>query len=42
MLAQSYQPAQDIHIVVNPLNEKMSPWYEVTDPGGNYYSRVEI
>ena len=29
MLAQSYMPAQDIHIVRNPLNEKMSPWYEI-------------
>ncbi|MDP4264149.1 MAG: DUF4846 domain-containing protein [Bacteroidota bacterium] len=28
MLAQSYMPAQDIHIVKNPLNEKLSPWYE--------------
>jgi Domain of unknown function (4846) len=31
MLAQSYQPAQDIHIVVNPMDEKLSPWYEVND-----------
>jgi hypothetical protein len=31
MLAQGYQPAQDIHVVVNPANEKMSPWYEITD-----------
>jgi hypothetical protein len=29
MLAQSYMPAQDIHIVKNPMNEKLSPWYEV-------------
>lgn len=29
MLAQSYMPAQDIHIVKNPLNEKLSPWYEI-------------
>jgi hypothetical protein len=28
MLAQSYMPAQDIHIVKNPVNEKLSPWYE--------------
>lgn len=27
MLAQSYMPAQDIHIVINPAN-KTSPWYE--------------
>lgn len=31
MLAQSYMPAQDIHIVKNPMNEKFSPWYEVND-----------
>ena len=31
MLAQGYQPAQDIHVVVNPENDKMSPWYEVND-----------
>jgi Domain of unknown function (4846) len=31
MLAQSYMPAQDIHIVRNPMNEELSPWYEVSD-----------
>lgn len=31
MLAQSYMPAQDIHIVRNPMNEKLSPWYELND-----------
>lgn len=31
MLAQSYMPAQDIHIVKNPVNEKLSPWYELND-----------
>jgi len=30
MLAQSYMPAQDIHIVKNPTDDKMSPWYEVS------------
>ncbi len=30
MLAQSYMPAQDIHILVNDTNQKLSPWYEVT------------
>jgi hypothetical protein len=27
LLAQSYMPAQDIHIVVNPMNTGLSPWY---------------
>jgi len=27
MLAQSYMPAQDIHILKNPRNEEISPWY---------------
>src|SRR5258706_10397843 len=31
MLAQSYMPAQDIHIVRNPADDKISPWYEVSD-----------
>jgi hypothetical protein len=31
MLAQSYMPAQDIHIVRNPADSKISPWYEVDD-----------
>ena len=31
MLAQSYMPAQDIHIVRNPMNKKISPWYEVRE-----------
>ena len=31
LLAQSYMPAQDIHIVVNPANSALSPWYEVKD-----------
>jgi len=29
MLAQSYMPAQDIHVLVNPMNEAISPWYQV-------------
>jgi Domain of unknown function (4846) len=31
MIAQSYMPAQDIHILKNPTNENLSPWYEVND-----------
>jgi hypothetical protein len=28
MLAQSYMPAQDIHLLVNPADDNLSPWYE--------------
>ncbi len=31
MLAQSYMPAQDIHILINPNGETLSPWYLVDD-----------
>jgi hypothetical protein len=27
LLAQSYMPAQDIHILKNPMYENLSPWY---------------
>jgi Domain of unknown function (4846) len=30
LLAQSYMPAQDIHVVINPVNFNTSPWYTVT------------
>jgi hypothetical protein len=29
MIAQSYMPAQDIHILKNPNNENLSPWFSV-------------
>ena len=31
MLAQIYMPAQDIHILLNPSDKNLSPWYEVND-----------
>jgi Domain of unknown function (4846) len=32
LVAQSYMPAQDIHILLNPTNAQLSPWYS-TDFG---------
>jgi hypothetical protein len=29
LLAQSYMPAQDIHVLKNPMDDDLSPWYEV-------------
>ncbi|MDO5616739.1 MAG: DUF4846 domain-containing protein, partial [Cruoricaptor ignavus] len=29
LLAESFMPAQDIHIIKNPQNPKLSPWYEL-------------
>ena len=31
LLAQSYMPAQDIHVLVNPMDENLSPWYKVSN-----------
>lgn len=31
MLAQSYMPAQNIHVLKNPNNSSLSPWYSVAD-----------
>ena len=31
LLAQSYMPAQDIHVLINQSDPELSPWYEV-DP----------
>lgn len=29
LLAQSFIPAQDIHILINPNDERLSPWYAI-------------
>jgi hypothetical protein len=31
LLAQSYMPAQDIHILNNPNDDELSPWYKADD-----------
>ncbi|MFT3980546.1 MAG: DUF4846 domain-containing protein [Ferruginibacter sp.] len=31
LLAQSYMPAQDIHILNNPNSENLSPWYRLSE-----------
>ena len=31
LLAQSYMPAQDIHLLNNPSDKNLSPWYHVTE-----------
>lgn len=31
LLAQSYMPAQDIHVLKNPMDAEISPWYELRD-----------
>ena len=33
LLAQSYMPAQDIHVLVNPNDASLSPWYSTTASG---------
>ena len=29
LLAESYMPAQDVHLLINPLKKNISPWYEL-------------
>lgn len=38
LLAQSYMPAQDIHIVKNPANEAANPWYSISSDNSLIYS----
>ncbi|MEO5685276.1 MAG: DUF4846 domain-containing protein [Chitinophagaceae bacterium] len=33
LLAQSYMPAQDMHVVINPASSAYSPWYEAGNHG---------
>ena len=36
LLSQSYMPAQDIHILKNPKNKAISPWYKAKKTGSLY------
>jgi hypothetical protein len=36
LLAQSYMPAQDIHVLINPADEDLSPWYRIPESGPIY------
>lgn len=38
MLAQSYMPAQDIHLLHNFKNEELSPWYSVEECVNRIYT----
>ena len=31
LLLQGYQPAQDVHVLINPSDATLSPWYKVND-----------
>jgi hypothetical protein len=33
LIAQSYMPAQDIHVLVNPAEPRLGPWYRATADG---------
>lgn len=38
LLVQGYQPAQDMHVLLNPADKSVSPWYRVSTPGNNVYT----
>ncbi|WP_207513027.1 DUF4846 domain-containing protein [Longitalea luteola] len=38
LLAQSYMPAQNIHLLKNPVNGVLSPWYEVKTDNSFIYT----
>lgn len=33
LLAQSYMPAQEMHVLINPNDEQLSPWYQLPKEG---------
>lgn len=38
MIAQSYMPAQDIHVLVNLADPALSPWYALDGSAGSIYT----
>lgn len=38
MIAQSYMPAQDIHILINKNNTAISPWYDLDETASEIYT----
>lgn len=38
MIAQSYMPAQDIHVLINKYKPAISPWYELEDDASEFYT----
>lgn len=38
MIAQSYMPAQNIHVLKNPSNNNLSPWYSVAEIKEHVYT----
>lgn len=38
MIAQSYMPAQNIHVLKNPSNTNLSPWYSVAEIKQHVYT----
>lgn len=41
LLAQSYMPAQHTHVLVNPNNRGLSPWYELSATDEGYLTTPE-
>lgn len=40
LLLQSYMPAQEIHVIKNPIDGTLSPWYS-TEVIGNSFRTME-
>jgi hypothetical protein len=38
LLAQSYMPAQEIHVLKNPMDNDLSPWYELKTDNSLIYT----